>query len=101
VVTNVVIKPHVDRLLNEDLAGALAAANGDPILSNIHFSLNEDANWHCAWTAALFHVAISDTPANATSFRRGSMSGGHSPYRRWKHWPASPPEHPFPSTRRW
>jgi toluene monooxygenase system protein E len=65
VVTNVVIKPHIDRLINEQIAGVLAAANGDPILQSIHFSLDEDARWHREWSAALVRVAITDTPANA------------------------------------
>jgi toluene monooxygenase system protein E len=65
VVLNAVIKPHVDRLLNQEIAGALAAANGDPILESIHFSLDEDARWHRQWSAALLRHAITDTPANA------------------------------------
>jgi toluene monooxygenase system protein E len=65
VVTNAVIKPHLDRLVNEELAGALADANGDPLLQSIHFSLDEDARWHREWTAALLELAIADRPANA------------------------------------
>ena len=64
IVTNAVIKPQLDRLINEELAGRLAAANGDPILQSIHFSLQEDAGWHVAWTAALVDVATADTPVN-------------------------------------
>jgi toluene monooxygenase system protein E len=65
VALNLVIKPHVDRLVNEQLAGVLADANGDPILNSIHFSLNEDARWHQAWAAELVRLAVTDTPANA------------------------------------
>jgi len=65
VVTNAVIKPFLDRLVNEELAGTLATANGDPILTSIHFSLDEDARWHRAWTAALMAHAVADTPSNA------------------------------------
>jgi toluene monooxygenase system protein E len=65
VALNLVIKPHFDRLVNEELAGALAAANGDPILRGIHFSLDEDARWHRAWADSLVEVAVDDTPANA------------------------------------
>ncbi|MET0144287.1 MAG: hypothetical protein ABW328_05815 [Ilumatobacteraceae bacterium] len=65
VVTNTVIKPYIDRFFNEEIAGTLAAANGDPILQSIHFSLDEDARWHREWTAALVRMAIADTPANA------------------------------------
>jgi toluene monooxygenase system protein E len=70
VVTNLVIKPRFDHLVNEELAGGLAAMNADPILRNIHFSLNEDASWHRAWSAALVRVAITSTPANAELVRR-------------------------------
>jgi toluene monooxygenase system protein E len=64
-VTNLVIKPRIDRLVNQEIAGTLATANGDPILTSIHFSLDEDARWHRAWTSALLRHLISDTPANA------------------------------------
>ena len=63
-VTNVVIKPRIDRLVNQEIAGTLATANGDPILTSIHFSLDEDARWHRAWTAALLRHLIEDTPTN-------------------------------------
>jgi toluene monooxygenase system protein E len=65
VVTNAVIKPAVDRVVNHELAGALAVANGDPVLRDVHFSLDEDAVWHREWTRALVHAAIQDTPGNA------------------------------------
>jgi toluene monooxygenase system protein E len=64
-VTNLVIKPVIDRFINQEIAGALATANRDPILTSIHFSLDEDARWHRAWTAALLSHLIDDTPANA------------------------------------
>ena len=64
-VTNVVLKPRIDRLVNQEIAGTLATANGDPILTSIHFSLDEDARWHREWTAALLRHLIEDTPANA------------------------------------
>jgi toluene monooxygenase system protein E len=57
-VTNLVIKPRIDRLMNQEIAGTLATANGDPILASIHFSLDEDARWHRALdhgTAAVSH----------------------------------------------
>jgi len=67
-VTNLVIKPRFDRLVNNEIAGTLATANGDPILTSIHFSLDEDARWHRAWTTALVRHLIDDTPANAEVF---------------------------------
>lgn len=63
-VTNLVIKPRIDRLINQEIAGALATANGDPILTSIHFSLDEDARWHRAWTGALLRHLINDTATN-------------------------------------
>jgi toluene monooxygenase system protein E len=65
IVTNAVIKPRIDRLVNQDIAGALATANGDPILTSIHFSLDEDARWHREWTAALIRHIVDDNTANA------------------------------------
>ena len=65
VVTNAVIKPRIDRLVNQEIAGSLATANGDPILTSIHFSLDEDARWHHAWATELMRHLINDTPSNA------------------------------------
>ena len=65
IVTNAVIKPRFDRLINQDIAGTLATANGDPILTSIHFSLDEDARWHREWTAALLRHIVDDNTANA------------------------------------
>jgi toluene monooxygenase system protein E len=64
IVTNAVIKPRIDRLVNQDIAGTLATANGDPILTSIHFSLDEDARWHREWTAALLRHIVDDNTAN-------------------------------------
>jgi toluene monooxygenase system protein E len=64
VVTNLVIKPCLDRLVNQELAGAIALANGDFMLRNIHFSLDEDGRWHRDWSVALALMAFGDTPAN-------------------------------------
>jgi toluene monooxygenase system protein E len=70
VVLNLVIKPLVDRLVNEELAAALAVANGDPILSHIHFSLDEDARWHRQWSLELVRTAIADTLTNTQVIRQ-------------------------------
>jgi toluene monooxygenase system protein E len=64
VATNLVIKPCVDRLINQELAGTMASANGDFMLRNIHFSLDEDARWHRDWSATLTRMAFQDTPTN-------------------------------------
>lgn len=65
IVTNAIIKPRIDRLVNQAIAGALATANGDPILTSIHFSLDEDAHWHREWTAALMRHIVDDNTADA------------------------------------
>lgn len=59
-----VIKPSLDCLINEELAGRLAASNGDTILREIHFSLHEDAQWHIEWSGELMRILVEDTPAN-------------------------------------
>jgi toluene monooxygenase system protein E len=64
VVTNVVIKPHFDRLVNVELAGSLAVLNDDPVLRHIHFSLDEDARWHRDWSRRLLKFAIDDRTEN-------------------------------------
>jgi toluene monooxygenase system protein E len=69
VLTNVVIKPRLDRWINEELAGALAPANGDPILRSVHFSLGQDSQWHRDWTAEAIRVAVSDNPSNGDVIR--------------------------------
>ena len=65
IVTNALIKPRIDRLINQEIAGTLAKANGDPILASIHFSLDEDARWHREWTATLLRHIVDDNTANA------------------------------------
>ncbi len=64
VVTNLVIKPYFDRLVNVELAGSLAAMNHDPVLRHIHFSLDEDARWHREWSSRLLKLAIDDRTEN-------------------------------------
>src|SRR5260370_22103314 len=51
-VTNLVIKPRIDRLVNQKIAGRLAPANGDPILTSSHLSLDQDPRWHRAWATS-------------------------------------------------
>lgn len=43
---NLGIRPRIDRLVNKEIAGTLATADGDPVLTSIHFSLDEDARCH-------------------------------------------------------
>lgn len=74
VVTNLVIKPLVDRVINQEIAGALAAANDDTILQSVHFSLDEDAAWHREWATALAQVAREEDPQNAEFIARWSAA---------------------------
>ena len=89
--TNLVIKPRIDRLVNQEIAGTLATANGDPILTSIHFSLDEDARWHRAWTAALMRHLINDTPANAEVVSAWIEKWSPLASGRWKPSPGSSP----------
>jgi toluene monooxygenase system protein E len=65
VLLNLVIKPRLDRLVNGELAGSLARANGDPLLGSIHASLDLDSAWHRDWSGTLLRIAVADAPANA------------------------------------
>jgi toluene monooxygenase system protein E len=64
VLLNVVITPRLDGWLNRGLAAQLGAANGDPVLRSVHFSLGQDSEWHGRWTVAALRAAIADNPAN-------------------------------------
>jgi toluene monooxygenase system protein E len=64
VLLNVLIKPRLDRWVNHELAAELGHANGDPVLGSVHFSLDQDSQWHRKWTRAALHVAIADNPMN-------------------------------------
>lgn len=63
VALNLVLKPLVDELLMKHL-GDLARQEGDYMLGQIFYSLNEDCQWHRQWSQALIKTAIEDTPRN-------------------------------------
>lgn len=42
----------------------LALLEGDHLLGQIFYSLNEDCQWHRQWSQSLVRMAIEDTPAN-------------------------------------
>jgi toluene monooxygenase system protein E len=69
VVLNVVIKPRLDRWINQELASHLGYANGDSILRSVHTSLDQDSVWHREWTGAALRVAIADDPMNQDRVR--------------------------------
>lgn len=63
------LKPMIDELFLAHFA-ALAWQEGDTLLREILFSLDEDARWHREWSLALFQLAVEDDPAN-----RGVIQG--------------------------
>jgi hypothetical protein len=50
--------------------GELALREGDYLLGQIFYSLNEDCRWHREWAAALVRMAIKDNSDN-----RGTLQG--------------------------
>ena len=60
---NVVLKPLVDELFMNHFS-ELALREGDYLLGQIFYSLNEDCQWHRAWTQALVRMVIEDNPRN-------------------------------------
>jgi toluene monooxygenase system protein E len=60
---NLVMKPMVDRLLMKHLSD-LALQQGDYLLGQIFYSLDEDCQWHRQWSRALVRMAIEDNPQN-------------------------------------
>ena len=91
VVCNLVIKPHFDVLVNEEMAGNLAAANGDPALRAMHFSFGEDARWHRHWSVALIRYAVADDPSNADRIK--AWVEAWSPLADAREWPRTPMVH--------
>jgi toluene monooxygenase system protein E len=57
------LKPMIDELFLAHFA-ALAWQEGDTLLREILFSLDEDARWHREWSLALFQLAVEDDPDN-------------------------------------
>jgi toluene monooxygenase system protein E len=56
---NLVLKPLVDELFMNHL-GELALREGDYLLGQVFYSLNEDCRWHREWTQALIRMVIED-----------------------------------------
>jgi toluene monooxygenase system protein E len=59
----------VDEIFMNHL-GELALREGDYLLGQIFYSLNEDCRWHREWAAALIRMAIEDNSDN-----RGTVQG--------------------------
>jgi toluene monooxygenase system protein E len=60
---NLVLKPMLDEMFMTHVSD-LALREGDRLLGQVFYSLNEDCHWHRQWSQALVRVAIADTPAN-------------------------------------
>ena len=60
---NLVLKPLMDELLMTHLSD-LALREGDHLLGQIFYSLNEDCRWHQAWSQALTRMVIEDNSNN-------------------------------------
>jgi toluene monooxygenase system protein E len=60
---NLAIKPILDDLFLVQL-GRLAQAHADELFARVLLSLAEDAEWHCAWSAALARLAVEQAPDN-------------------------------------
>jgi toluene monooxygenase system protein E len=69
VINNTVIKPRLDRWIDDELARVIAPANGDHLLGSVHFSLAQDSQWHRDWAAEALRIAVADTPENAEIVR--------------------------------
>ena len=60
---NLVLKPLVDELFMNHFS-ELALREGDYLLGQIFYSLNEDCQWHRQWTQALIGMVIEDNSRN-------------------------------------
>ena len=65
---NLVLKPLVDQLFMKHLSD-LALQQGDYLLGQIFYSLDEDCQWHRQWSQALVRMAIEDNPKNVGVLR--------------------------------
>lgn len=64
VALNLVLKPLIDELFMTHLAD-LALREGDYLLGQVFYSLNEDCRWHRAWSQALIRMAVDDNSLNS------------------------------------
>ena len=60
---NLVLKPLMDELFMNHLSD-LALREGDYLLGQIFYSLNEDCQWHREWSQALTRMVIEDNSHN-------------------------------------
>jgi toluene monooxygenase system protein E len=63
VALNLVLKPLVDQLFMKHLSH-LGLLEGDYLLGQILYSLDEDCRWHRQWSHALVKMVLEDSPSN-------------------------------------
>lgn len=68
VALNLVLKPMVDDLFMNHLSD-LALREGDHLLGQVFYSLNEDCLWHRQWSQALTRMAIEDNSVNSATIQ--------------------------------
>jgi toluene monooxygenase system protein E len=61
---NLVLKPLVDEIFMTHFSD-LALREGDYLLGQVFYSLNEDCRWHREWTQALTRMVIEDNSRNS------------------------------------
>lgn len=66
---NLVLKPLMDELFMNHL-GKLALREGDYLLGQVFYSLNEDCRWHREWSQALTRMVIEDNSLNVSTIQR-------------------------------
>lgn len=66
---NLCAKPVLDTLLLGELA-SIARGQGDPSFGDVAFSLNQDCEWHRAWSKALVDLVLSSNAENADVLSR-------------------------------
>ena len=68
VALNLVLKPMVDDLFMNHLSD-LALREGDHLLGQVFYSLNEDCLWHRQWSQALTRMVIDDNSLNSVTIQ--------------------------------
>jgi toluene monooxygenase system protein E len=61
---NLVLKPLIDEIFMTHLS-ELARREGDYLLGQVFYSLNEDCRWHREWSQALTRMVIADNSQNS------------------------------------
>jgi toluene monooxygenase system protein E len=65
---NLVLKPLVDEIFMKHLSD-LALREGDHLLGQVLYSLNEDCRWHREWSQALARMVIEDDSQNSRTIQ--------------------------------